>query len=324
MVDARTLEIPDRLSGLRLDKAVAEAFPDLSRSRVQALVEAGAVLVNGRPPKAALRLHPGDRLSIEIPDPTPSDLIPEHADLDIVYEDEALLVVSKAPGMVVHPGAGASSGTLAAALLDHCGSLSQVGGVTRPGIVHRLDKGTSGLLVVAKNDQAHRALSAQFKARTVTKIYRAICHGVPRPERGSLTLAIGRDPRNRKRMAALEGGRSAHTDYEVAEKLGVASVVRLTLHSGRTHQIRVHLAAIHCALVGDKTYGATACAARAPQPLRDFLAAFPRPALHAECLGFIHPGSGKALFFQKVWPDDLAHLHDRLVEAHQAGEGKAK
>ncbi len=323
-MDLRALEIPGRLSGLRVDRAIAEAFPDLSRSRVHALVKAGAILVNGRPPKASLKLRAGDQLAIAIPDAEPSDLEPEHADLDILYEDAALLVVSKPAGMVVHPGAGATRGTLAAALLDHCGSLSQVGGVTRPGIVHRLDKGTSGLLVVAKTDHAHRALSAQFKARTVTKIYRAICLGIPRPLRGSVALAIARDPRNRKRMAAREGGRAAHTDYEVVEAFGSASVVRLTLHSGRTHQIRVHLAALHCPLVGDRTYGAATKAARAPDRVRSLLSDFQRPALHAECLGFTHPTSGKALRVEQAWPGVLARLRDALADAHPSTEGSKR
>ena len=225
--------------------------------------------------------------------------------------------------MVVHPGSGATRGTLAAAVLAHCGSLSQIGGVTRPGIVHRLDKGTSGLLVVAKNDQAHRALSAQFKARTVTKIYRAICFGHPKPGRGTVDLAIARDPRNRKRMAAIETGRAARTDYEVVEDLGIGSVVRVTLHSGRTHQIRVHLAALRCPLIGDKTYGAAPLAAGAPESIRQRLTGFPRPALHAERLGFAHPVTGEALLFERPWPDDLEALRGVLAQG-ASPTGRAK
>jgi RluA family pseudouridine synthase len=178
---------------------------------------------------------------------------------------------------------------------------------------------------VAKNDQAHRALSAQFKGRTVTKVYTAICLGTPRPARGSVTLPIGRDPRHRQRMAVVADGRAARTDYEVTEILGPASVVRLHLHSGRTHQIRVHLAALRCPLVGDQTYGATAFAARAPEAFRGLLSSLPRPALHAQVLGFAHPVSGEAMRFEAPWPDDLERLRSGLREAalHRSGEDRS-
>ncbi|MBX7185012.1 MAG: RluA family pseudouridine synthase [Vicinamibacteria bacterium] len=308
-------------AGLRVDKALAEVFPDLSRSRIHGLLGLGAILVNGRPPKPSAKLREGDRIAVEIPPAVPSDLVPESGDLDIVYEDESLLVVSKPAGVVVHPGAGVVTGTLAAALLAHCGALSRIGGVTRPGIVHRLDKGTSGLLVVAKNDEAHRSLSAQFKGRTITKIYAAICLGTPRPARGSVLLPIGRDPRHRQRMAVVTAGRAAHTDYEVTEVLGPASVLRLTLHTGRTHQIRVHMAALKCPLVGDQTYGAAALAAKAQEPCRHALTSFPRPALHAEVLGFTHPVSGKPMRFEAPWPEDLQRLRASLKEAIPGSRG---
>lgn len=303
---------------------MAEAFPDLSRSRIRNLIDAGAARVNQRRPKAATRMRLGDTLSIEIPPAVSSSLVPEKADLDILYEDSSLLVVNKPAGIVVHPGAGVARGTLAAALLEHCGTLSQVGGVTRPGIVHRLDRGTSGLLVVAKNDQAHRALSAQFKGRTVTKIYEAICFGAPRPPRGSVVLSIARDPRHRKRMAVIEGGRAAHTDYEVTESLGSASVVRLRLHTGRTHQIRVHMAALKCPLVGDVTYGASARAARTPEDIRTLVASFPRPALHAQVLGFEHPASGQAMRFEAPWPEDLERLRGLFFGAAGQAPGGSR
>ncbi len=301
--------------GLRVDKALAVTFGDLSRSRIHALIDAGAVLINGQRTKPSAKLRLFDRLSIAIPPAVAGALQPERGDLKILYEDECLLVVSKPAGVVVHPGAGKARGTLAATLLDHCGTLSQIGGVTRPGIVHRLDKGTSGLLVVAKSDSAHRSLSAQFKGRTVTKIYTALCIGTPRPARGSVRLPLGRDPRHRQRMAVVPGGRAAHTDYEVTEVLGVASVVRLTLHTGRTHQIRVHLASLRCPLVGDRTYGASALASRSPPAVRSVLSEFPRPALHAQILGFTHPLSGEALRFEEAWPVDLEQLRTRLREA---------
>ena len=305
--EARTLDVTTSQAGQRLDKGLTEAFPDLSRSRLGALIAEGAVTLNGKTPKAAAKLRAGEAV--------PSTLQPERGDLRILFEDESLLVVAKAAGVVVHPGAGEARGTLAAFLLDHCGRLSEIGGVMRPGIVHRLDKGTSGLMVVAKNDHAHRALSAQFKCRTVTKIYTPLCLGTPRPARGSIRLPIGRDPRHRQRMGVVEGGREAHTDYEVTELLGPASVVRLTLHTGRTHQIRVHLAALHCPLVGDSTYGAPPVAARAPIACRALLTAFPRPALHAQVLGFAHPVTNEPLRFEEPWPEDLEHLRAALRAA---------
>lgn len=317
----RVLDAGPSLAGLRIDRALAGAFGDLSRSRLQALIEDGHVLVNGRAAKPSAKIRAGDRLSLTLPRAATSDLIPEARDLRILFEDEHLLVVSKPAGVVVHPGAGTAEGTLAAALLAHCGTLSQIGGVTRPGIVHRLDKGTSGLLVVAKNDLAHRALSAQFKGRTVTKVYAAICFGVPKPARGSITGPIARDPRHRQRMAIVAGGRHAHTDYETVERLGVASSLRVTLHTGRTHQIRVHLSSIGCPLVGDRTYGASALAARTPPAVRDLVAGFGRPALHAEILGFTHPVSGAALRFEEPWPDDLETLRQSLRDASARPDG---
>lgn len=311
----RLLEATRDLIGLRVDKALAQAFPDLSRSRIHGLIEAGAVLINEQRPKPAAKLRSGDRLKVRIPAAVPSTLEPEPGSFKILHEDASLLVVSKPAGIVVHPGAGALRGTLAAALLDHCGTLSQIGGVTRPGIVHRLDKGTSGLMVVAKNDQAHRSLSAQFKGRTVTKIYSALCIGMPKPSHGSIDLPIGRDPRHRQRMAVVPDGRTAHTEYEVTEALGLISVLRLTLHTGRTHQIRVHMSALNCPLVGDSTYGARHLSSRSPVQVRSLLMAFPRPALHAQVLGFEHPVSGKAMRFEEPWPEDLARLRDGVLDA---------
>lgn len=319
--ETRSLEAGDPLAGLRLDKALAESYPDLSRSRLAALIEHGSVLLNGTRTKASTRLHLGDLLEVSIPAAVASTLAPEPRDLKILFEDDSLLVVAKPAGVVVHPGAGTTTGTLAAALLSHCGGLSQIGGVLRPGIVHRLDKGTSGLMVVAKNDRAHHSLSAQFKARTVTKVYAAICLGAPKPSRGSVLRPLGRDPRHRQRMAIVDGGRAAHTDYEVSEPLTGASVVRLTLHTGRTHQIRVHMAALGCPLVGDRTYGASPLAARSPVSVRQALAAFERPALHAGVLGFEHPETGNTMRFEEPWPEDLVSLRQALRDAGSKGRG---
>ncbi|MEO8362405.1 MAG: RluA family pseudouridine synthase [Vicinamibacteria bacterium] len=319
LAETRQLAVDAELDGQRIDKALAATFPDLSRSRIHGLIESGDVCLNGVVPKASAKVRSGDVLTLSVPAAIPSDLKPEKGDLKILFEDESLLVVSKAAGIVVHPGAGTNGGTLAAVLLEHCGTLSQIGGVTRPGIVHRLDKGTSGLLVVAKNDHAHRSLSAQFKARSVTKIYAAIAFGVPKPSRGSVRLPIGRDPGHRKRMAVVEDGREAWTDYETLELLGIASSLRLTLHSGRTHQIRVHMAALKCPLVGDNTYGAAPIASRAPGAVRDLVTGFDRPALHAHVLGFEHPTSGKALRFEEPWPEDMTRLRESLIKAQKKG-----
>ncbi len=319
--EIRLLAVSLDLAGLRVDRALAETFQDLSRSRIHDLIVDGAVQLNHEQPKPSAKLHLGDQLRLTLPGPVPSALEPERGNLKILFEDESFLVVSKAAGVVVHPGAGAVRGTLAAFLLEHCGSLSLIGGVTRPGIVHRLDKGTSGLMVVAKTDQAHRSLSAQFKARTVTKIYTAICLGTPRPARGSVRLALGRDPRHRQRIAVTPDGRAAHTDYEVTELLGAVSVVRLQLHTGRTHQIRVHLASLKCPLVGDNVYGALALASRSPQTVRAVLSEFPRPALHAQILGFAHPRSGHEVRFEEPWPEDLERLRLRLKDAAAPNPG---
>lgn len=316
---ARLLETGPGLTGLRVDKALADAYPDLSRSRINGLIQEGAVLVNGQAPKASARLRAGDVVEVVVPAPLPSNLEPEHGDLEILFEDPSLMVIAKPAGMVVHPGAGRPRGTLAAILLDHCGTLSEIGGVLRPGIVHRLDKGTSGVMVVAKNDAAHRSLSAQFKARVVTKIYSAICIGIPRPPRGSVHAPLGRDPRHRQRMAVAPEGRAAHTDYEVVESLGSASVLRLILHTGRTHQIRVHMASLNCPLVGDTLYGAAARASQSPPEARALFLAFPRPALHAQILRFEHPITGKPLRFEQPWPADLESLRRGLRSASASG-----
>lgn len=310
--EIRRAEVGVSAAGLRLDKALSAAFADLSRSRLQGLIEEGAVSLNGQPAKASARVRLGDRLEVRVPAPRASDLEAEAQALSILYEDSDLLVVAKAAGVVVHPGAGAARGTLAAALLAHCGTLSTIGGVTRPGIVHRLDKGTSGLLVVAKNDATHRALATQFKNREVEKRYAAVCVGEPRPARGSARGPIGRDPKHRKRMAIVPTGRAAHTDYEVVEGFGAAAALSLRLHTGRTHQIRVHMASLGCPLVGDRTYGASGLAARAPAAFRSILEGFPRPALHAEGLAFTHPATGERLQFTEPWPPDLAELRSAL------------
>jgi 23S rRNA pseudouridine1911/1915/1917 synthase len=276
----------------RLDLYVAHHCPDVSRSHAQRLIEEGFVTVNGRPAKPSRLLQRGDRVVVRVPPPSPLDLEPEAIPLSIVYEDHDLLVVDKPAGMAVHPGAGRSRHTLVNALLARCPDLAGVGGVLRPGIVHRLDKDTSGLLLVAKNDRAHTALSQQLKERTVEKGYLALVTGRLDPIEGVIEGAIGRDPRNRKRMAVVEGGRPARTAYRVRERLHDCTLVEVTPSTGRTHQIRVHLAAVGHPIVGDAVYGR-------PSALVE------RQFLHACRLGFDHPADGRRLVFESPLPPDL-------------------
>jgi 23S rRNA pseudouridine1911/1915/1917 synthase len=276
----------------RLDLYVAHHCPEVSRSRAQRLIEEGFVTVNGRPAKASRLLQRGDRVVVRVPPPSPLDLEPEAIPLSIVYEDDDLLVVDKPAGMAVHPGAGRSRHTLVNALLARCPDLAGVGGVLRPGIVHRLDKDTSGLILVAKNDRAHTALSRQLKERTVEKGYLALVTGRLEPGEGVIEGAIGRDPHNRKRMAVVEGGRPARTAYRVREHPADCTLVEVTPSTGRTHQIRVHLAAVGHPVVGDAVYGR-------PSPFVG------RQFLHACRLGFDHPVDGRRLLFESPLPADL-------------------
>jgi 23S rRNA pseudouridine1911/1915/1917 synthase len=276
----------------RLDLYVARHCPDVSRSRAHRLIEDGLVTVNGRAAKPSRPLQRGDRVLVRVPPPSPLDLVPEAIPLSIVYEDDDLLVVDKPAGLAVHPGAGRSRHTLVNALLAHCPDLAGIGGVLRPGIVHRLDKDTSGLLLVAKNDRAHAALSRQLKERTVEKGYLALVTGRLEPGEGVIEGAIGRDPRNRRRMAVVEGGRPARTAYRVRERPHDCTLVEVTPSTGRTHQIRVHLAAVGHPIVGDALYGRPS-------------ALVGRQFLHACWLGFRHPADGRSLHFESPLPADL-------------------
>ncbi len=312
---------PD-MGGQRLDTFLAASVPGLSRSRAKALILSGAVSVGGRPATAASRaMVPGDGVTVTVPEPEPAVPLPEAIPLEILYEDDHILVLDKPPGLVVHPGAGNSGGTLVNALLAHCGdSLSGIGGVRRPGIVHRLDKDTSGLIVVAKTDRAHAGLSAQFadhgRTGPLERGYRALAWGMPRLRAGTIDGAIGRSPANRQRMAILKaGGREAITHYAVEEVFGdpadpIASLIGLQLETGRTHQIRVHLAAIGSPVVGDPDYGGgfATKAEKLPEPLRNTVRGFGRQALHAWLLGFAHPVTGKTLRFTRDAPHDTGGL----------------
>ena len=302
----------------RLDRLLADLVPALSRSRLKTLIETGRVSIAGETiTEPGYRVKPGQRVTLVVP--PPSDETPEAQaiPLAVAFEDDHLIVVDKPAGLVVHPAAGNPDRTLVNALVAHCGaSLSGIGGVRRPGIVHRLDKDTSGLLVAAKHDAAHRGLAAQFATRRLSRTYRAVVWGRPRPAQGRIEGAIGRDSRNRKRMAVREsGGKPAITHYRVLRPLdALCSLVECRLETGRTHQIRVHMAARGHPLVGDALYGG-ARRRRLDERWREALALCPRQALHAAALGFVHPASGAELNFESPLPADMKALIE-AVHAH--------
>lgn len=299
--------------GQRIDAWLAAAIPSQSRARLQALIAEGHILVGGMPAKASARLRGGESIRVTVPAPKPAEPAPEDIPLHVVYEDAWLLVLDKPAGLVVHPGAGQDSGTIVNALLHRVKDLSGVGGVLRPGIVHRLDRGTSGLLLVAKDDETHRSLARQFAGRTVEKEYLAIVHGVPRARQGRIDTPIGRDPVHRKKMSTrAPRGRTARSDYTVAEALDGAAVVRVRIHTGRTHQIRVHLASIGHPVAGDATYGGTRTPSSRTPAARTALSSLPRPALHAARLAFTHPATGQRIELESPLPDDLTRLRDSL------------
>ena len=291
--------IADR-SGVRLDRFISEKHPELSRTYAKKLIEDGHITVNGKTVKASLILNTGDSLSIRIPPPEPSHLVAEDIPLDIVYEDKDLLVVDKPAGLTVHPAPGNPKHTLVNAILAHFPDLPDSGNSLRPGIVHRLDKDTSGLMLVAKNRQALNNLANQFKARSVTKTYLVLVKGHLSPQRGFIEAPIGRDPRNRKRMAVVEKGRDARTEYRVIKYAGDCSLLEVRLETGRTHQIRVHLSAIGYPVVGDVTYGV-----KSPFVSRQFV--------HAHILGFKLPSSGEYIEFKSELPPELEQALDKIA-----------
>lgn len=287
----------------RLDTYLRTVFPAVSRGTIQRLIEEGHIRINGRTIKPTHTPRAGEKVEVHWPEARAAEAQPEEIPLQILFEDEALLVLNKPAGMVVHPAAGNEEHTLVNALLHHCrGKLSGIGGVARPGIVHRLDKDTSGCLVVAKNDDTHIALSAQFAGRKVDKIYKAlVCGEMPR-DKGEIRAAIARHSSHRKRMAVNEElGRQARTSYVVVERLNGATLVEAILHTGRTHQIRVHFQFLGYPLVGDLTYGN-----RQNQKLEDLTKySAPRQMLHAGQLSFTHPRSGKRVKFEAPLPEDF-------------------
>jgi len=302
----------------RLDKALAEAS-GLSRERIKALMAEGKVLVGGVPVASASgKAQAGAEFVIHLPPPIDPQASPQDIPLVIAFEDEHLIVVDKPAGMVVHPAAGNPDGTLVNALLHHCaGRLSGIGGVARPGIVHRIDKDTSGLLVVAKSDAAHEGLSAQFADHSIERVYLAVAGGHPQPAAGTIDERVGRSDANRKKMAVLpkesSRGKRAVTHYKTLERLDSCALLECRLETGRTHQVRVHLASIGHPLVGDRVYGRTSSQLR---PLLQELG-FQRQALHAAVLGFIHPVTGERLSFASELPTDIRQLIDRAVHRNR-------
>ena len=288
-------------AGLRLDVAVSRFFPDITRSQAARLIEAQHVTVDDEPQKSNYRVRPGQRLAVVIPAPVPCEALPEDIPLTVVYEDSDVVVINKAAGLVVHPAAGNWRGTLVNALLHHVDGLSGIGGEVRPGIVHRLDKDTSGLLVVAKNDYSHAHLVGQLASRTMGREYLALLHGRLRQEQGTVDLPIGRPPLRRKEMAVRAEGRTARTHYEVIELFDKYTLVRCKLDTGRTHQIRVHMAHIGHAIVGDPVYGPKRSAFGLSGQL-----------LHAEKLVLAHPRTDLKMTFvcelPRLFADTLARL----------------
>jgi 23S rRNA pseudouridine1911/1915/1917 synthase len=296
-------------SGERIDRLIAARLPDLSRSRAKALIEAGRVAIDGATiNNPSFRVKPGHAIRVDVPPPVDDTPLAQAIALDIVYEDADLVVVDKPAGLVVHPAPGNQDLTLVNALLAHCGdSLAGIGGVRRPGIVHRLDKDTSGLMVVAKSELAHAALSRAFAERTIERAYWAMVWGVPSPRDGVIDRPIGRSPSNRKKMAVVANGRRAVTNYRTIRPAGLhAALVECRLETGRTHQIRVHMTALGNPLVGDPVYGKPPALGRQRRP--ETLLAFGRQALHARLLGFDHPATGEHLRFEAGLPADLANL----------------
>lgn len=311
------ITIPENLDGGRLDAALAAALAaeDLSRARIQSLIADGQVFKDGKAvTRTSGKAKTGETYLLRIPPAAPAAPVAEDIPLDILYEDDDIIVINKEAGMVVHPAAGHAKGTLVNALLAHCGdSLSGIGGVKRPGIVHRLDKDTSGLMVVAKNDAAHKNLTAQLAAHTVRRIYRAIVWGVPTPASGMIEGNIGRSSSNRKKMAVLEnGGKEAITEYQVDTIFegGVASLVTCRLHTGRTHQIRVHMTHIGHWLIGDPLYRPNSFKRlrKGPVDIFDMLHEFPRQALHAAMLSLQHPRTDEEMSWQTALPKDMHNI----------------
>ncbi|RHW39718.1 RluA family pseudouridine synthase [Lysinibacillus yapensis] len=295
-----TITIDLENAGERIDKALSTIQEDWSRSQISAWITDGIVKVNGEAVKAKYKVREGDVIEVDVPEPESLEVIPENLELEIVYEDKDVLVVNKPKGMVVHPAPGHMTGTLVNGLMHHCKDLSGINGVLRPGIVHRIDKDTSGLLMVAKNDHAHHSLVEQLVNKTVTRKYTALVHGHIAHDKGTIDAPIARDPKDRQKQAVVDNGKHAVTHFHVKERLGNYTLVECRLETGRTHQIRVHMNYIGYPLVGDPKYG--------PKKTIDFGG----QVLHAGVLGFIHPTSKEYLEFEVPLPDDFVALLEQV------------
>ncbi|HWK23929.1 MAG TPA: RluA family pseudouridine synthase [Ureibacillus sp.] len=295
-----TITIEQENAGERIDKALSTIQEDWSRSQIANWITDGIIKVNGEDIKPKYKVKEGDVIEVDVPDPESLEVIPEDLDLEIIYEDNDVLVVNKPKGMVVHPAPGHLSGTLVNGLMHHCQDLSGINGVLRPGIVHRIDKDTSGLLMVAKNDHAHHSLVEQLVNKTVTRKYTALVHGHIAHDKGTIDAPIGRDPKDRQKQAIVDNGKHAVTHFNVIERLGDYTLVECRLETGRTHQIRVHMNYIGYPLVGDPKYG--------PKKTIDFGG----QVLHAGVLGFIHPTTEEYLEFEVPLPDDYVALLEQL------------
>ena len=305
-------------AGQRLDRYLAEQEPEISRSYLQKLIREGCVLADGKPVKAGMKLSPGTQITLSLPEAKEPEILPEELPLDILYEDSDVILINKPKGMVVHPSAGHYTGTLVNALLFHCqGELSGINGVLRPGIVHRIDKDTTGVLIACKNDRAHNALAEQLKDHTITRRYRAVVCGNLKEDEGTVDAPIGRHPIERKKMAVVRtGGKRAVTHYRVLERLGYVTLVECILETGRTHQIRVHMKHIGHTLFNDSRYGGHEILrgtrfAKYKQFVNNCFDICPRQALHAMTLGFKHPVTGEEMDFTTPIPPDMAALIDK-------------
>jgi len=309
-----TITIPENKQGERLDAFIASSLTELTRSAVQRLIEQGLIRVDDKEVKSSYKLSIGEEVTVSIPPPEPSTAIPEDMELNILYEDTDVIVVNKPAGLTVHPGAGISSGTLVNGLLGHCSDLSGIGGEVRPGIVHRIDKDTTGILVVAKNDAAHQGLSAQFSQHTVKRVYYALVFGSPKTDKGRIEGEIGRHPVDRKKMSGnARHGRHAVTHWKVLARYNGVSLLQLRLETGRTHQIRVHLSEAKHPLLGDAVYGGDARLGNIKDvKLKALIKDLGRQALHAKTLGFIHPSSGDYVEFDSDLPEDMQRIIDYL------------
>lgn len=311
-VETLVFEIGHGDAGERLDSFIAKHVSGWSRSRIQRLIEDGEVLVNSQTKKSSYKIRFGDRIDVELVEPAVTSFEPENIPIDVVFEDADLIVVNKPAGLVVHPGAGVMSGTLANGLAYHFQSLSKRGGAVRPGIVHRLDKDTSGLIVVAKSEDIHEQLSEQFRERTVYKCYAGLVHGVVKEDNGKIDQPVARDPARRIRMTVIRGGRPALTLYQVRRRFDRFTLLDVEIKTGRTHQIRVHMRWLKHPVVGDTLYGDGRDKSVPDSKIRAAILALNRPFLHAAKLAFVHPRTQQRLLFQSELPDDLRKFLDVL------------